>query len=89
MTATAFDLHMTIAERSEAIALIGLRIFLIANAHQRRLEQAYDRRQHFLARHAATREILLHLGPIFGSALPNISIFPYLPSSRTSRQRGW
>ncbi len=54
---------MAIAQSSEAIALIGLRILLVADTHQRRFQQACNRRQHFLARHPVTREIPLHLRP--------------------------
>ena len=49
----AVDLDVAVAQGGQAERVVGPRVLLVADADQRRLEQAHDRRQHLLARQAA------------------------------------
>ena len=54
----AFHLDVRIAQGREAVALVLLRVVVVADADQRGLEQVHHGGQHLLARQAAQRHVL-------------------------------
>ena len=91
LQAIARDRGVAIAQRRQPERAIGARVFLVADPHVGRVEQANDRREHGLAlglvptgaaRSAATRFLMR------GSAAPNSSMRSNLSASRATRQSG-
>ena len=79
---SALDRDMLASEGREPVALIGSRIFVIADTDQRRLQKAHDRRQNLLARQAAQAHVLGNLGPDHrqrGGELQQVLVFRLLP----------
>ena len=54
---------MPVAQSGQAVALVGLGIFLVANAHHGRFQQPNYRSQHFLARQPAACQVILDPRP--------------------------
>jgi hypothetical protein len=70
--------------------MVGLAVFLVAHADERRLEEADHRGQNLLERQARQREMTRHASTDPRErARPNPSMRSYFASSRTCRQRPW
>ncbi|VWC30193.1 hypothetical protein BPS26883_06363 [Burkholderia pseudomultivorans] len=57
-----FDLQMPLAQRRQPVRLVLARVFRVADARERRVEQPDDRRDDLLARHAGPREVARDAG---------------------------
>ena len=84
----AVDLGVPVAQGRQAEAVVGLRVFAVADAEQGQLEQPDDRRQHPLARQAVPAQIGVDARPDPRQRPANASMRSYFVSSRVSRQRG-
>jgi hypothetical protein len=52
--------HVPVVHRRQAVGSVLPRVFIVADADQRGLQQAHHRRQHFLTPHPAQRQVALH-----------------------------
>ncbi len=81
--------RVAIAHRRQADRPVGARVFLVADADQRLLEELHDRREHLVARKPAPCEVgggaPADPRQRLGKRRPSR---PYFTSSRTWRQRG-
>ena len=60
LEARAGDADVAVAHRREAERPVRARVLLVADPHERRLEQPHERREDLLARHAGEREVASH-----------------------------
>src|SRR5688572_26664806 len=58
----ALDLDVITVQRGQSVRAIFARVFIVADANQRGLEQPHDRRQDFLARQSRSAQISLDAG---------------------------
>ena len=89
MNLVSLNLGMPVAQGCQAEAAVGLGIFAVAYAKQRQLQKPDDRGEHPLAWETVATQIRVDARPDQGKTRANISVLPYLASSRISRQRGW
>ena len=81
----AFHLNMLVPQRRQAEALVGLGIFLVADAHHRPLQQGDDGGQHLPLGQARQCQVVLHLCtdrgqyPAEGEHLAILRLVAYLP----------
>jgi hypothetical protein len=61
-TAIAVDFAMTVTQRRQAEAIVGLGVLFVADADQGALQQPYDCRQNLLSWQATLRQVAFHLG---------------------------